>query len=111
METLRSEGIFTPPSVQGTVAFPGNLGGMNWSSGAFDRGHQIFVTNINNLPMEVHLIPRDRYQAAAQAAREGQFRAEVSPQYGTPYGMSRRLLRSPAGLPCNPPPWGSLVAV
>ena len=34
---LRSDGIFTPPSVQGTVAFPGNLGGMNWSSGAFDR--------------------------------------------------------------------------
>ena len=30
----RSEGVFTPPSVQGTVAFPGNLGGMNWSSGA-----------------------------------------------------------------------------
>jgi quinoprotein glucose dehydrogenase len=34
MRNLRSEGIFTPPSVQGTVAFPGNLGGMNWSGGA-----------------------------------------------------------------------------
>ena len=111
IEKLRPEGIFTPPSVQGTIAFPGNLGGMNWSSGAFDPERQIFVTNVNNFAMEVHLIPRDRYQEAEQAARQGQFRAEVSPQHGTPYGMSRAVLHSPANLPCNPPPWGSLVAV
>jgi len=58
------EGIFTPPSVQGSIAFPGNLGGMNWSSGAFDPERQIFVTNVVNLPMEVHLIPRDQYAAS-----------------------------------------------
>jgi quinoprotein glucose dehydrogenase len=111
MQNLRSEGVFTPPSVAGTIAFPGNLGGMNWSSGAFDPERQIFVTNVNILAMEVHLIPRDRYQAIEKAAKEGQFRAEVSPQRGTPYGMSRAILHSPANLPCNPPPWGSLVAV
>jgi quinoprotein glucose dehydrogenase len=111
IENLRSEGIFTPPSVQGTIAFPGNLGGMNWSSGAFEPARQMFVTNVNNLPMEVHLIPRDRYESTERAARQGEFRAEVSPQHGTPYGMSRRVLRAPSGLPCNPPPWGALVAV
>jgi quinoprotein glucose dehydrogenase len=110
MEKLRSEGIFTPPSVQGTIAFPGNLGGMNWSSGAFDPERQLFVANVNILPMEVHLIPRDRYEEIAKKAREGEFRAEVSPQHGTPYGMSRRVMRSLSGLPCNPPPWGALVA-
>ncbi len=108
---LRSDGIFTPPSVQGTVAFPGNLGGMNWSSGAFDGKRQIFITNINNLPMEVHLIPRDQYKPTEDAARQGTLRAEVSPQHGTPYGMSREVIHSPLGLPCNPPPWGELVAV
>jgi quinoprotein glucose dehydrogenase len=108
---LRSDGIFTPPSVQGTVAFPGNIGGMNWSSGAFDGKRQIFVTNINNLPMEVHLIPRDQYKPTEDAARQGALRAEVSPQHGTPYGMSREVIHSPLGLPCNPPPWGELVAV
>jgi len=61
--------------------------------------------------MEVHLIPRERYDETERSARLGQFRAEVSPQHGTPYGMSRRALLSPRGLPCNPPPWGSLVAV
>ena len=111
MEKLRSEGIFTPPSVGGIIAFPGNLGGMNWSSGAFDLRRQVFVTNVNVFPMEVHLIPRDQYQVSEKAAKEGRFRAEVSPQHGTPYGMSRQLLMSPSGAPCNPPPWGSLVAV
>ena len=30
---------------------------------------------------------------------------------GTPYVMRRRALLSPWGLPCNPPPWGTLAAV
>jgi len=114
MQTLRAEGIFTPPSVGGTIAFPGNLGGMNWSTGAFDPERQIFVTNVNNLPMEVHLIPRDQYEPLEKAAKRGDFRAEVSPQHGTPYGVSRRVLVSPVSpvpAPCNPPPWGSLIAV
>ena len=111
MEKLKSDGIFTAPSVQGTIAFPGNLGGMNWSSGAFDQNRQLFVTNINNLPMEVHLIPRDQYKPVEKAAQQGTLRAEVSPQHGTPYGMSREVLHSPLGLPCSPPPWGELVAI
>jgi quinoprotein glucose dehydrogenase len=108
---LRSDGIFTPPSVDGIVAFPGNLGGMNWSGGAFDPQRQLFVTNINNLAMEVHLIPRDKYPPQEQAAEAGKFRGDVSPQHGTPYGMSRQSLRSSEGLPCLRPPWGELVAV
>jgi quinoprotein glucose dehydrogenase len=111
MQNLRSEGLFTPPSVKGIIAFPGNLGGMNWSSGAFDPERQLFITNANNLPMEVHLIPRARYAKAEAAAKDGRFRAEVSPQHDTPYGMSRRVIVSPSGLPCNPPPWGTLTAV
>jgi quinoprotein glucose dehydrogenase len=108
---LQSNGIFTPPSVTGIVAFPGNLGGMNWSGGAFDPKRQLFVTNVNNLAMEVHLIPREQYLPLEQAAEEGRFRGDVSPQHGTPYGMSRQAVVSPQGVPCVPPPWGELVAV
>ena len=111
IERLRSEGVFTPPSEQGTVALPGNIGGMNWSSGAFDPERQVFVTNVNNLPMEVHLIPRAQYGARERENQLGELRAEISPQHGTPHGMSRRVLTSPSRLPCIPPPWGSLVAV
>jgi len=108
---LRSDGLFTPPGVRGTIVFPGNLGGMNWSGGAFDSARQILVASVNNVAAEVHLIPRDRYARVERAARDGDLGAEVSPQYGTPYGVRRRVLASPSGLPCNPPPWGSLVAV
>ena len=42
---------------------------------------------------------------------KGDLRAEVSPQRGGPYGMSRAPFMSPSGAPCIAPPWGSLVAV
>jgi quinoprotein glucose dehydrogenase len=103
--------VFTPPSVNGSVIIPGNIGGMNWSSGAFDPERQVFVTNVNNLPMEVYLIPRAQYGARERENQLGEMRAEISPQHGTPHGMSRQVLASPARLPCIPPPWGSLVAV
>jgi quinoprotein glucose dehydrogenase len=108
---LRSEGIFTPPSVGGTVVLPGNLGGMNWSGGAFDPARQLLVTNVTNIAAEVQLVPRERYAAAEKSAAQGHVPAEISPQHGTPYGLSRKVLASPSGLPCTPPPWGSLVAV
>jgi quinoprotein glucose dehydrogenase len=94
MQNLQSKGIYTPPSVQGTIAFPGNIGGMNWSGGAFDPERQLFVTNVNNLAMEVHLIPRNRYEPIERAAQRDPRAAEVSPQHGTPYGMSRQVIRS-----------------
>jgi quinoprotein glucose dehydrogenase len=33
------------------------------------------------------------------------------PQEGTPYAMTRDFLVSFLGLPCSPPPWGTLVAI
>jgi len=58
MEGMRAEGIFTPPSINGSMQIPSNAGGMNWSSAAFDPQRQLLVTNSNNLVSEVHLIPR-----------------------------------------------------
>ena len=110
MEALRSEGIFTPPSIKGSLLVPGNAGGMNWSSAAFDPKRQLFVTNTNNLVAEVHLIPRDQFTERANSLTRG-FGVEYTEQNGTPYGMSRVIMLSSLGFPCNPPPWGSLTAV
>jgi quinoprotein glucose dehydrogenase len=104
MRTLRSEGIFTPPSVQGTLAAPGQLGGMNWSGYAFDPQRNLLIVNTNNLIARVRLIPRDKVSSDND---EGGYGA----QRGTPYAMVRRFLQSPSDLPCTPPPWGSLTAV
>jgi len=106
---LRSEGIFTPPSLEGSVAFPGYGGGMNWSSVSHDPVRGLIIANTNRLAFVITLIPRDRYdEARTTAARPGR---EFAPQRGTPYGMYREPLLSPRGLPCNPPPWGALTAV
>jgi quinoprotein glucose dehydrogenase len=110
MEKLRNQGIFTPPSVQGSMQVPGNTGGMNWSGAAFDERRQLLVTNVNNMVSEVHLIPRAEFKARRNNSRG--FDIEFAPQLDTPYAMSRVFMRSSfPGLPCNPPPWGSLVAV
>ncbi|MGC2404180.1 MAG: pyrroloquinoline quinone-dependent dehydrogenase [Acidobacteriaceae bacterium] len=104
MRKLRNEGIFTPPSVQGTLAVPGNLGGMNWSGYAYDPQHNLLVVNTNNFIARVRLIPHDKVNSDNEDG-------EYGPQRGTPYGMLRRFLQSPSDLPCGTPPWGTLTAV
>jgi len=63
IEKLRSEGIFTPPSLQGSVGLPGYAGGINWGGLAFDPASQTMVVNAMNIPTEVALIPREKLQA------------------------------------------------
>jgi quinoprotein glucose dehydrogenase len=101
----RSEGIFTPPSIEGTIMFPGNAGGANWGSVAFDPGRGLVVVNSTRLAFLVALIPREQLPGLKRG------RAEVGRQEGTPYAMRRETLVSPLDLPCNPPPWGTLAAV
>jgi quinoprotein glucose dehydrogenase len=101
---LRNQGIFTPPSIKGTLEVPGNLGGMTWSGYAFDPQHSLLIVNTNNFPNRVKLIPRNK-------VRFNKEDGELGPQTGSPYAMIRRFLQSPSDLPCFPPPWGMLTAV
>ena len=112
VQGLRTQGVFTPPSIQGSVAIPGNVGGMNWSGYAFDPHRGLLIANTTNLPYEVRLIPREGAEQGTQASSERLSRhGEYASQKGAPYGLFRRPLLSPSGLPCVPPPWGTLVAV
>ena len=104
---LRSEGVFTPPSLRGSVVMPGNVGGMNWSGYAFDPVRHLLIVNTNNMAAKVKLIPRDAFDDPKARTEKG----EYSPQHGTPFGMFRTFLRSDRGLPCLPPPWGQLTAL
>jgi len=105
----RSEGIFTPPSLQGTIESPGFAGGVNWGSTAFDSERQLVIAAVNHIPMVVTLVPRDQY---AEARRSDVWaESDFAPQTGTPYGVRREVLASPFGLPCTAPPWGTLAAV
>ena len=107
ISSLRNEGLFTPPSLQGTIDAPGPLGGMTWSGYAFDPQHGILITNTNNLPAKVKLIPRSDFWRDDVRKEDGDY----APQTGAPYGLFRRFIQSPSDMPCVAPPWGSLVAV
>ncbi len=103
----RNEGLYTPPSPEGTILYPFTGGGSNWGGIAFDPGLDVVFVNTSSAIHKVTLIPRADF-AAERAAHPD---LEVSPAAGAPFGMKRELLRSPLGLPCNPPPWGELSAV
>ena len=111
MSKLRSDGVFTPPSVNGSLLLPGNVGGLAWGGAAFDPDQHLLFIPTNNLAAEVHLIPRAQFDGESRADRNLEGGWEFAEQRGTPYGMKRRLLRSPSGFPCTPPPWGSLHAI
>jgi quinoprotein glucose dehydrogenase len=57
IRSFRNEGIFTPPSLQGTLIVPGYIGGMTWSGSAFDPVHNLLVVPTNNLAGVAKLIP------------------------------------------------------
>ncbi len=111
LEGMRSEGIFTPPSFRRTVMFPGSGGGLNWSGVGIDPERQILITNSTNVAWALRLFPGDRFPEERKANPN----AEVRPQDGTPYGMSRSFFTEKLALffdvPCNPGPWGELHAI
>ncbi len=109
---LRTGDIFTPPSFEGTLQMPGNIGGMNWGGMAYDALHGLLILPQNHLAAEVRLIRRADYQGMrAERGRRLDGDWEFATQRGTPFGAMRRLLVSPKRLPCTAPPWGTLLAI
>ncbi|MEE8296089.1 MAG: pyrroloquinoline quinone-dependent dehydrogenase [Sphingomonadales bacterium] len=109
IEGYRSEGIFTPPSLEGTILLPSYAGGINWGGIAFDPESQIAVVKPLDFPALVALIVREDLLAVYESGEFANF--DFSRMTGTPYGMRRRLLMSSLDIPCIAPPWGTLAAV
>ncbi|MBJ18037.1 MAG: quinoprotein glucose dehydrogenase [Deltaproteobacteria bacterium] len=111
IEAARSDGIFTPPSTQGTIQYPGMVGGLNWGSLSVDAGRRLLIVNTQRIATYIRMVPREEYDAMVEEAGFAPTFG-FEPQAGTPYALERRPLLSPwLGAPCNPPPWGTLVAV
>ena len=110
--SLRYQGIFTPPSLQGTLVFPGNLGMFEWGGIAVDPVRQIAIANPITMPFVSQLLPRG---PGNPPAPNGQHppggETGVQPMYGTPYGVKLHAFLSPLHLPCMRPPWGYMAAV
>ncbi len=109
----RNEGIFTPPSQDGTLVTPGNIGGIHWGGMCYDAKKGLLITNINRLAAIIKLIPREKIE---QLEKEDPslLRTETGLQKGTPYIMKRDYLfkRTETGLLMQAaPPWGTLLAI
>jgi quinoprotein glucose dehydrogenase len=111
IENLRNDGVFTPPSLEGTIAVPSNIGGAHWGGVALDPVRQIVVAPVNTIAAFVQLIPVDRLDTAEATRNSSRLGDQYTRMRGTPFIMRRRLLIGPSHLPCTRPPFGSLVAL
>jgi len=65
MKGVRYDGLYTPPSLRGTLLYPGPLGGVNWGSTALDPETGIIYANNNRLPYLVTLTARTATEGGA----------------------------------------------
>lgn len=101
---LNYEGRYTPPSLNGTIVYPGNFGVFNWGSIAVDPERQVMFGMPTWLAFTARLVPRDQIpppEAGETASEQGLNRNE-----GAPYGVVMGPFLGPLGIPCQAPPWG-----
>ncbi len=102
--SLKYEGRYTPPSLQGTLVYPGNFGTFNWGSVAVDPERQVMFGMPTYLAFTSRLVPRDQIPPKGQdekGSEQGLNRNE-----GAPYGVFMGPFLGPLGIPCQAPPWG-----
>jgi len=59
---VRSAGQFVPPSLEGTVIFPGFDGAAEWGGAAFDPATGLLYVNSNEMPWILRLVERPRIE-------------------------------------------------
>ncbi|MBO0345155.1 glucose/quinate/shikimate family membrane-bound PQQ-dependent dehydrogenase [Roseibium sp. CAU 1637] len=102
-------GRYTPPSLQGSIVYPGNFGTFNWGSVAVDPKRQVMFAMPVYLAFTSRLVPADKIpakDAKATASEVGLNRND-----GADYGVDMGPLYSPLGIPCQEPPWGYVAGV
>ena len=111
MAKLRNEGIFTPPSLEGSLVVPSNIGGAHWGGVAVDPERMIVVVPVNTLAAAVQLIPHEEFMRLRDTPGYRLEGSQYTTMHGTPFVMRRELLIGPGQAPCTPPPFGLLVAI
>jgi quinoprotein glucose dehydrogenase len=103
---LRYDGRYTPPSLQGTLAYPSTAGGVEWGGGAVDPRTATYVVNSSAVAQIYTLVPRKDYDQQASRGKAQEF----FPQTGAPYGLHLQTFVNRWGMPCWKPPYGTLSA-
>jgi len=102
LRTARNEGLFTPPSLQGTISMPGHNGGASWGGTAIDPVRQRLFVVSREIPTLNRLTPDNRADAAAGMPNA----SPDVPAFGSPYDF---LMQS-NGMVSIKPPFSFLTA-
>lgn len=130
---MRYEGMFTPPTRQGTLIAPGNFGGFNWGSVSVDPDNGLLVAAPMLLAHRLLLLSQaDVARAGPRAARVlgedhplvklGSKAAQtpLNPRNDDPYDQLRVryfgvpmpfMSRLGTQIPCFEPPWARLAVI
>jgi quinoprotein glucose dehydrogenase len=103
---LRYDGVFTPPSTQGSLVYPGNFGVMDWGGMAYDPVHATAFANPDYMAFLSKLTanrPADEQKAETNRG--------LNPNYGAPFAVYLNPFLSKLGLPCQAPPWGKVAGL
>jgi membrane-bound PQQ-dependent dehydrogenase (glucose/quinate/shikimate family) len=105
LKTLRYEGPLTPPSLKGSIQYPGFAGGMNWGSVAVHEPQQLMVVQSLHIANHVRLVPRAEVTDGTSMGYGGGL------QLGTPYLAYTMPWLSGMLVPCQRPPYGEMAVV
>lgn len=108
-DELRYGGRYTPPSLEGTLAYPATAGGFQWGGGAVDPESGILYINSSRVAQIYQLIEREDYDTMTSGGSEAE--GGLFPMTGTPYGFSLTNFLNPIGMPCWKPPYGLMSAI
>ncbi|KQS67884.1 glucose dehydrogenase [Rhizobium sp. Leaf371] len=108
-ERLRYEGRYTPPSLEGSLIYPGNFGTFNWGSVAVDPEKQLMFGMPTYLAFTSQLVPRDQIPPKGQDQKGSE--QGLNRNDGAPYGVLMGPFLGPLGIPCQAPPWGYVAGV
>lgn len=102
--SLKYEGRYTPPSLEGTIVYPGNFGTFNWGSVAVDPERQVMFGMPTYLAFTSRLVPRDQIGPKGEGEKGSE--QGLNRNEGAPYGVYMGPFLGPLGIPCQAPPWG-----
>ncbi len=102
----RNEGLFTPPSLQGSISLPGHNGGANWGNAAVDPANQRFYVVSREIPV-LNLLRPNTNPAAAEAMPNRGPNASGEVQ---PYSAGYNFLMQSNGMVAIKPPFSFLTA-
>ncbi|WP_337266374.1 glucose/quinate/shikimate family membrane-bound PQQ-dependent dehydrogenase [Oryzifoliimicrobium ureilyticus] len=103
------EGRYTPPSLRGSIIYPGNFGTFNWGSVAVDPERQIMFGMPTYLAFTSRLVPAADIPPPGKGDKGSE--QGLNRNTGAPYGVFLGPFLGPLGIPCQAPPWGYVAGV